>query len=87
MNEKDKMTISKASFNKANSGSTNIDPDKLIKKINKALKKAKQNEQYKAIQSFVTGQSLRSLKEFFEIEEYITAHKMIWLLINAYNES
>ncbi len=78
--------INKKSFTKAQvQGATDIDPKKLIKKLNKRLKKAPPKGQYDAIKDIINNREVMVLKREFGITERISSHEMRWALVNAYN--
>jgi hypothetical protein len=78
--------INKNSFAKAKaSAPVKLTADELIERLNGALESAPQQEQYAAIKDLVNNAAVATLKAHFEIEEYVSTHRMRWDLINAYN--
>lgn len=65
-----------------------VKPEKLLKLVNKALKKAGSPEdkgQYAAIKDLIDTNAVVALKKVFGETEYVSAKDMRWNLINSYN--
>jgi len=79
------MSISKTSFKKQ----SGVTGEQAVKLLNKALGEEgispENGNQYKAIESLVAKHQ-RVLREYFEVEVYMPKNKLIWLMLNAYNE-
>lgn len=77
--------INKRSVKKTRS-SKSASAETLVKRLNAILTDAPAKGQYTAIKEMVSNREVAALKQYFEIEEYISAHEMRWVMINAYNE-
>ena len=78
--------INKNSFAKAKtSAPVKLTADELLVRLNGALESAPEKGQYDAIKDLVNNAAVATLKAHFELEGYVSTHRMRWDLINAYN--
>lgn len=80
--------INQASFTrtKAQATSTSVSPEELLDRLNASLDQAEPTGQYNAIKELVGNREVAVLKKHFSLDGYVTAHRMRWDLINAYND-
>ena len=77
--------ITKNSFAKAQASSSAYSAEELLERLNGILDTTPRQEQYNAIKGLVNNGAVATLKKHFEIESYVSTHRMRWDLINAYN--